>query len=66
MSGITVCAPNAQKVTLLADGERHQMSATEDGWWATEATGRDYGFLIDDDETPLPDPRSRRQPESVH
>jgi maltooligosyltrehalose trehalohydrolase len=66
MSGITVWAPNAQKVTLLADGERHPMSATEDGWWATEATGRDYGFLIDDDETPLPDPRSRRQPESVH
>ncbi len=26
----------------------------------------DYGYLIDDDDTPRPDPRSRRQPAGVH
>ena len=26
----------------------------------------DYGYLIDDSDTPRPDPRSRRQPAGVH
>ena len=26
----------------------------------------DYGYLLDDDEAPRPDPRSRRQPDGVH
>ncbi|WP_166389335.1 malto-oligosyltrehalose trehalohydrolase [Nocardioides ochotonae] len=30
------------------------------------ADGVDYGYLLDDDETPRPDPRSRRQPDGVH
>lgn len=46
----------------------------EGGWWhlpasITEALqGRDldYGYLLDDDEQPCPDPRSRRQPHGVH
>ena len=41
-----------------------------DGWWRAEVAqaepGRDYGFLLDDDELVLPDPRSRRQPRGVH
>jgi maltooligosyltrehalose trehalohydrolase len=28
--------------------------------------GTRYGYLLDDDDRPLPDPRSRRQPEGVH
>ena len=28
--------------------------------------GDEYGFVLDDDEPPLPDPRSRRQPRGVH
>jgi maltooligosyltrehalose trehalohydrolase len=40
------------------------------GWWSAEVAGalpgRDYGFLLDDDEQVLPDPRSRRQPHGVH
>ena len=40
------------------------------GWWMADVTralpGRDYGFLLDDDEQVLPDPRSRRQPRGVH
>ncbi len=40
------------------------------GWWtaagAPAAGEVDYGYLVDGDATPLPDPRSRRQPEGVH
>src|SRR5450631_4308814 len=40
------------------------------GWWRAEVAqavpGRDYGFLLDDDQHALPDPRSRRQPHGVH
>jgi maltooligosyltrehalose trehalohydrolase len=40
------------------------------GWWhadvAEAVPGRDYGFMLDDDEQVLPDPRSRRQPHGVH
>ena len=40
------------------------------GWWRADVAealpGRDYGFLLDDDEQVLPDPRSRRQPHGVH
>jgi len=40
------------------------------GWWALEVadatSGADYAFLIDDDPTPYPDPRSPRQPNGVH
>jgi maltooligosyltrehalose trehalohydrolase len=63
-----VWAPTPQSVTLLLDGERHPMTATGDGWWAAPdgVSGDDYGYLLDDDEHPLPDPRSRRQPTSVH
>ncbi|MDQ0755535.1 malto-oligosyltrehalose trehalohydrolase [Arthrobacter sp. B3I4] len=66
-------APEAQEVTLLADGQRYPMSRSvggQDGWWtAPEAPASgdvDYGYLLDGDGTPLPDPRSRRQPEGVH
>ena len=63
-----VWAPAASTLTLLLDGERHEMTATRGGWWTAPegVSGTDYGYLVDDDETPLPDPRSRRQPESVH
>ena len=40
------------------------------GWWRADIAdalpGRDYGFLLDDDEQVLPDPRSRWQPHGVH
>ncbi|MEO6943562.1 MAG: malto-oligosyltrehalose trehalohydrolase [Lacisediminihabitans sp.] len=69
MSTFEVWAPNAQKLTLLLDGTRHPMSVGEGGYWSAEVSARadsDYGFLLDDDDSPLPDPRSRRQPDSVH
>lgn len=65
-----VWAPKANTVTLLADGRHLSMSPGEKGWWHvqhSELTGDiDYGYLIDDAQTPVPDPRSRRQPRGVH
>ncbi|MES2092389.1 MAG: malto-oligosyltrehalose trehalohydrolase [Actinomycetota bacterium] len=63
-----IWAPAASTLTLLLDDERHEMAATTDGWWSAPEglSGTDYGYLVDGDETPLPDPRSRRQPETVH
>jgi maltooligosyltrehalose trehalohydrolase len=46
------------------------MTAGDDGWWTPAEPvpeGEvDYGYLIDDADTPRPDPRSRRQPAGVH
>ncbi|MEO7121637.1 MAG: malto-oligosyltrehalose trehalohydrolase [Lacisediminihabitans sp.] len=68
MNPFEVWAPNAETVTLLLDGERHPMSTADGAWWTSAVkagAGSDYGFLLDDD-APLPDPRSRWQPQSVH
>lgn len=65
-----VWAPKARTMTLLADGRHLSMSRGEDGWWHVQhaelTEDIDYGYLIDDAETPVPDPRSRRQPGGVH
>jgi maltooligosyltrehalose trehalohydrolase len=46
------------------------MSGDGAGTWTAVvdelADGSRYGFLLDDDDTPLPDPRSRWQPDGVH
>jgi maltooligosyltrehalose trehalohydrolase len=46
------------------------LDAASEGWWGAEVAealpGREYGFLLDDDVTVLPDPRSRWQPHGVH
>jgi maltooligosyltrehalose trehalohydrolase len=74
MAELAVWAPNASRARLWL--RRHSQESTVamnpsgDGWWRVQVgdsvDGFDYGFLLDDDETPLPDPRSRRQPEGVH
>jgi maltooligosyltrehalose trehalohydrolase len=50
--------------------ETHELACGPDGWWRLELAelpaGTRYGFLLDDDETALPDPRSPRQPDGVH
>ncbi|MEH0108305.1 malto-oligosyltrehalose trehalohydrolase [Tersicoccus sp. MR15.9] len=77
-----VWAPAAKRVTLRAAGRdlpMHRASVPDasasdsgtSGWWtlapADVPEGEvDYGYLLDDDTTPLPDPRSRRQPDGVH
>ncbi|WP_146361149.1 malto-oligosyltrehalose trehalohydrolase [Arthrobacter yangruifuii] len=65
-----VWAPKAGTVTLLADGRHLSMTRGENGWWHVQhaelTEDIDYGYLIDGAETPVPDPRSRRQPQGVH
>lgn len=69
MTEFRVWAPKPAQVRLDVDGRVHAMRRSDDGWWhATVATAPDarYGYLLDDDPTVLPDPRSARQPEGVH
>jgi maltooligosyltrehalose trehalohydrolase len=74
----SVWAPTPSRVRLLCRdnaGDRVvEMVRSAEGWW-TPATplpsaathgDTDYGFLLDDDPEPRPDPRSRRQPGGVH
>ncbi|THG28808.1 malto-oligosyltrehalose trehalohydrolase [Naasia lichenicola] len=63
-----VWAPKAKFVALSLDGQTLPMTFAGGGWWTApaDAAGTDYGYLIDDATTPVPDPRSRRQPDGVH
>jgi len=79
MPEVRVWAPHAARVrvaisepgaTLDDQAVRTDLEATGGGWWLADVPaaqpGREYGFLLDDDEQVLPDPRSRRQPRGVH
>ena len=66
MMEFRVWAPRATRMTLQLDGMLHPMDAEPGGWWSASGEGREYGYLIDEAETPRPDPRSRRQPDGVH
>ncbi len=62
-----VWAPRAGRVGLQVDGAARPMERdpVRQGWWRTEAEagpGSVYGFALDGGP-PLPDPRSRRQPD---
>ena len=68
MALFEVWAPTADRVRLEIAAETHDLTARDAGWWHAEAAvehGTDYAYLIDDD-TALPDPRSRWQPHGVH
>jgi maltooligosyltrehalose trehalohydrolase len=64
-----VWAPNAGRVDLvLGDGQRVELEPGDDGWFVGGPIlrhGDRYGFSLDGGE-PLPDPRSRWQPDGVH
>jgi maltooligosyltrehalose trehalohydrolase len=69
MTEFRVWAPKPALVRLDVDGAVHAMTRSDDGWWrAVVDTLPDarYGYLLDDDPTVLPDPRSARQPDGVH
>ena len=69
MSEFRVWAPKPEQVRLDLDGAVHAMTRSDDGWWhaAVDAPAdARYGYLLDDDPTVLPDPRSARQPDGVH
>lgn len=64
-----VWAPRPDRVQVDVDGVLHPMQRGADDWWrAAVAAAPDsrYGFVLDDDDTVLPDPRSARQPDGVH
>ncbi len=64
-----VWAPRPERVRLHVDGTVYPMERAADDWWRAEvpaAAGSRYGFVLDDDDTVLPDPRSARQPDGVH
>lgn len=64
--GLRVWCPELDRVRVRVDGADHEMVASDGGWWTSDASGTDYAFLLGDDDTPLPDPRSTWQPNGVH
>jgi maltooligosyltrehalose trehalohydrolase len=64
-----VWAPIPDRVLLDVDGTTHPLTRCDDGWWRAVVDAHvdsRYGFVLDDDDTVLPDPRSPRQPDGVH
>jgi maltooligosyltrehalose trehalohydrolase len=69
MTEFRVWAPKPALVRLDVDGAVHPMARSDDGWWHANVDAPPqarYGYLLDDDPTALPDPRSPRQPDGVH
>lgn len=63
-----VWAPLTGHVAMRLDDATYDMAPdpNRDGWWLAEAPASDgsrYGFLLDDDPVPRPDPRGRRLPD---
>jgi maltooligosyltrehalose trehalohydrolase len=66
-----IWAPKAKAMSLQWRGQKLAMEGpNKRGWWALDVAeascGDDYAYLINDDPTPYPDPRSLRQPNGVH
>jgi maltooligosyltrehalose trehalohydrolase len=66
-----VWAPLPERLRLSVGETTVDMVKGADDWWTPAepvpaGAAVDYGYLIDDDDTPRPDPRSRRQPAGVH
>jgi maltooligosyltrehalose trehalohydrolase len=71
MHQFEVWAPNANKLSVHVDGALYPMQGPDPrGLWHASVEqagpGSDYGFVLDDDPRPYPDPRSRWQPNGVH
>jgi maltooligosyltrehalose trehalohydrolase len=70
LSHFSVWAPERDRVRLALGPAVHDMTRDDRGWWHAEVPGTgdgtDYAYLLDEDETPLPDPRSVWQPAGVH
>ncbi len=69
MTLFEVWAPLASRVRARVGDADHPLHSHPDGWWRAELDvppGTDYAYLLDDGDEPLPDPRSRWQPQGVH
>ncbi len=63
-----VWAPDPELVRLRANDQTFEMTRDDHAWWHPPEPllpGTGYAFLLDDDDTPLADPRSLWQPEGV-
>ena len=63
-----VWAPDPGLVRLRANDQTFEMTRDDHAWWHPPEPllpGTDYAYLLDDDDTPLADPRSQWQPEGV-
>jgi maltooligosyltrehalose trehalohydrolase len=65
-----VWAPLARTVEVRIGDDKFPLEPKERGWWSAKVEsagpGTDYGFVLDGLEPPLPDPRTRWQPNGVH
>jgi maltooligosyltrehalose trehalohydrolase len=70
MTTFEVWAPSVSPVRLWLDGGLFSLERGEDGWWRLDVPsagpGTDYAYVLPASETPLPDPRSKWQPQGVH
>src|SRR6266853_5338089 len=71
MHTFEVWAPFAKMMAVQVNDSRFPMQGPDDrGWWRADVNeagpGSDYGFLVDEDDRPYPDPRSLWQPNGVH
>ena len=71
MAEFQVWAPNVTRVAVQVGETAHAMRGPDErGWWRTTVEGvgeaAEYGFVVEDDATVLPDPRSLWQPHGVH
>ncbi|QGG42091.1 malto-oligosyltrehalose trehalohydrolase [Aeromicrobium yanjiei] len=67
---VRVWGPELERVRARVADSDHEMHRDHaSGWWSVDVDvphGTDYAFVLGDDETPLPDPRSTWQPQGVH
>ena len=65
-----IWAPKARSMDVKIGDQTFPLTSKARGWWSgaveTAGPGTDYGFLLNGAEPPLPDPRSRWQPQGVH
>ncbi|HEY1986387.1 MAG TPA: malto-oligosyltrehalose trehalohydrolase [Terracidiphilus sp.] len=71
MHKFEVWAPLASKIAVKVNGSALDMHGPdEQGWWRlpveNAGPGTDYGYLVNDDATAYPDPRSLWQPNGVN
>jgi maltooligosyltrehalose trehalohydrolase len=71
MHRFEVWAPKVKSISVRVGMESLKLLGPDDsGWWhlrmESAGPGADYGFLLDEDRTVYPDPRSQWQPNGVH
>jgi len=69
MHEFSVWAPFANKMAVQINDKSYPMERSKRGWWRAGIDvpwGTDYGFLVDNDPAPYPDPRGLQQARGVH